>query len=320
MRVPVLLVVLLALAGCGDDAPQPEPGVTKPAPPAPTPAPWRRCRLAGVKQAGGLTLYKGDLLVVCGKNDRAVRAFGVRDLQPGTELEGRSLAQQVTKDAMLMGGEPFALQGYKLEHLWAQKLDFQALAVQSPNFVYLGDRVRRVCYWGALLGDQTGRTDRVLIKGVFIVPGAKRTDTEAGDWRDKGPGLAGFASIGKGRASGDFYAVDRGASGGRLRIHRVNRFATRLGPVRVRHGYKGPLAADALSLHGRSFLLLHGAAPGTLSEASDPLAGETVGLKRLEAAPAPPAGETWTGMCHGPDGTLYLISNGAPAQLAWRAR
>lgn len=299
------LAFLVLLAACGESPVDAGRG-----------AAWQTCTIAGIRAAGGLAVHRGDLLVVSGRDDRDLRAFAIEDLQPGVTVTARVLRRQVNENALLMGGEPFALEGYEIEHLWKQTLDFQALATQPPHFVYLGDRVRRVAYWGTLLGDAQGRTDRVRIMGAFTIPGAKRTDVASGDWRDKGPGLAGFVSVGARRRSEDFYAVDGGSEGGSLRIYKVNRYSSLMGAIRVRHGFSGAPGVAALSLGRSAFLLRHG--ENALASVPEPRGEETVGMKEEAPPPVPPQGHAWTGMCHGPDGTLYLISNGDPARLAWR--
>jgi hypothetical protein len=300
VRASALLALLLLVLGCAGEE-------------ADTGRRWASCSLTGPREASGLAIWRGDLLFVCGGGDRNVYAISIDELAPQVSPRVRTLTVERDDAAPLMGQEEFATHGYQIGHLWKQDPDFQALAVQAPNFVYVGDRARRVAYWGLLTADAAGRADRIRLRGAFIVPGAKRTETSRGDWRDHGPGLSGFATSG-GQRTEDLYAVDRGAPGGSLRIHRLGRYGSVLGAIRVRHGLDGSSDIGALAVRARGFLLAR--ASGSLVQVPYPRRDETVGMTPAALDVPLPAGTVVTGMTRD---ARYLVLAGEPPVLTWRA-
>lgn len=303
IRRQALLAVLVAgLAACGGE---------RTAPPS-----WRHCTIEGVTAAGGLAAYRGDLLVACGGDQRRVFAVSREGLTNGGRVRARALDLEHDDDAFLMGADLLATQGYRLRHLWSLQVDFQGIAVQPPDFVYLADRVRRIVYWGRLGRDAAGRTQRVHLRGCLSAPGAQRTEVGAGDWRDKGPGLAGIAAVAEGGKTEDLYALDRlTGEGGTLRLHRLNRYGSFLGSIEVRPAAGSQPTFGGLERRAGGFVFLHG---DGVSEVDDPRGRAPLTLPPASALPQVPGVSGWTGVALGPGGTLYLVSGGEPAILAWR--
>jgi hypothetical protein len=305
MRTALAALALLLAAACGE---QEE---------ADAPLPWRHCRITGLAGASGLAIFGGDLLAVRGGGSRDVYAIPVGMLRDGGKARARALRLDRDDTAALHGAEAFSAQGYRISHLWPLTVDFQAIAVQPPNFVYLGDRNRRVAYWGRLGLDPRRQTDRLRIEGALVVPGAFREGAEKGDWRDKGPGLSGLTTPGASRKTEDLFAVDEGGPHrAAVVLQKMSRFGMPVGRIARIHPANEDPPVEAISHlpDGSGFLLLHGRRPQSLSRLGDPDASL---LPQREPAPALERG-WWRGMCHGPDGTLYLVSDGDPAVVAWR--
>jgi len=74
-----------------------------------------------------------------------------------------------------------------------------------------------------------------------------------------------------------------------------------------------------MSWHGGRFLTVRGHGRGSIAPFMDPGASREIGLGQSTPAPDIEGAGAWRGMAHGPDGTVYLISDGDPAILAWRS-
>jgi len=306
----LLLLLAVAAGGCGDEAPAPvEPGH------------WRHCVLEGLARAGGLTVYGDDLLAVAGGGDRGVYTVSTRDVAPGATLHARRLPVDVREEAALLGAEPFALQGYTMKHLWPLPVDFQGVAVQAPDVLYVGERSRRVIFWGRLVKDASGRLDRVRFTEVSIAPGADRTGVAAGDWSDHGPGLAGLLALQGRPRMEDLYVLDAAPHGGpALRIYRMDRYGSALGTIPIQHDLGEGVSCNALSWDGSRYVLHYGAGRGRVATVKEPDAMRSGTMTAGAPGPDVEGVDRWTGMTHGADGTIYLVSNGDPAVLAWRSR
>ena len=280
---------------------------------------WRHCRIEGLENASGLALHRDELLAVAGDNDRAVYAFTRSGLTSGGRIHARKLDVHVKEDTHLVGAEKFSEQGYQMKHLWKLPLDFQALATRTPSHVFLGDRNRRIVYWGRLVRDGAGRLSQVQISRLFVAPGATRSDISRGDWRDKGPGLSGLAVVQDGQRSDDLYVVDRGERDGRfLRLRKTDMYGSVLGGTLVERDFEGAPESAALSWWQSQFLLLRAAGAGHLMTVRESSSPEPRKPAQTESGPEVAGAEAWTGMCHAPDGTIYLVSSGSPAIVAWR--
>jgi len=302
-------VLLLGLAACGDEQGGQEAGIA-----------WQHCRVEGLNGAGGLAFFEDSLIAVAGGGDRSVYVFERSALKAGGQAHARVLDVDVVEDAFLMGSEKFALQGYQLKHLWDLSLDFQGVAVQAPHFLYLGDRIRRVIYWGRLFRDASGHLARARLRSLCIAPGARRTAVDEGDWRDKGPGLSGLVAVDGRRRTEDIYVADRGSPDETvLRVRKMDRYGSNLGGLSVLHGLDGQPDVNAISWSKKRFHLTRGAGAGELLEVDEPKSGLGAKVDQRDQGPQVEGVEIWSGMCHAPDGTLFLVSNGTPAVVAWRA-
>jgi len=308
LRALAVFCLLWLLAGCGLESPI-----------ATEPGHWQHCRIEGLKNAGGLAVFGHDLIAVAGGDDREIYVVSSDDLEPGGSVRARTLAVDITPKRPLMGAEPFALQDYEMRHLWAQKVDFQGAAVQAPSFLYVGDRIRRVIYWGRLSRDAAGRLARVKFDGITVAPGATRSKRAAGDWRDHGPGLAGLLALGARQRMEDLYVLERAPTGGpALRIYRMDRYGSPLGTIPIKQDLGAAMVCQALSWDGSRYVLLHGKGRGRIVSFKEPQPMRSVPLGSGVPGPDVEGVEAWTGMTHGEDGTIYLVSSGDPAWIAWR--
>jgi hypothetical protein len=300
-----------ALAGCGEDDPAPAP--------AAGPGHWRHCRVDGLTGASGLTVFGDDLIAVAGAGNRSVYTLPSGDLEHEGRVRARELKVDVRMESQLLGAEPFALQGYSMKHLWPLAVDFQGVAVQPPNFLYVGERIRRVVYWGRLNRNAAGALSSVRFDEVSVAPGGERSKVAEGDWRDHGPGLAGLLALAGRRRMEDLYVLDRAPRGGpALRIHRMDRYGSTLGTIPIKHDFGDALECHALSWDGTRYVIHYGAGRGRLALVKEPDAMRSTKLGAGSPGPDVEGVEAWTGMTHGQDGTVYLISGGDPAIVAWR--
>lgn len=281
---------------------------------------WKHCRIEGLENAGGLAWHRDELIAVAGGGDRALYAFPRTRLVPGGSVRARRLEVHIKEDTHLVGAEKLSEQGYQMKHLWKLPLDFQALTTRTPSQVFLGDRNRRIVYWGRLVRDGAGRLSQVQLSRLFVAPGATRSDISRADWRDKGPGLSGLVAVqGDGGRDG-LYLVDRGEPTGRfLRLRRTDMYGSVLGGILVERTFRGAPELQALSWRQSQPVLQRGYGAGQLITArasSDPAPRKPA---HTEPGPEVEGVSAWTGMCHAPDGTVYLVSGGSPAVVAWRA-
>ena len=308
LRLVLLFLAALGLAGCGDD-PAPE-----------GPAAWQHARIEGLAGATGLTLADDDLVFVVGGDDRELRTVARAALRPGATAKARTLAVTIRPDAPIHGADPLAAERYSLEHLWAVPVDFQAVAFQPPDTLYVGERQRRLVFWGRVRRDAAGVLASVKFSHAAIVPGADRSGRAAGDWRDHGPGLRGLVAVKRGGRAEDLWAVDEGVADGPLVVRRMDRFGSNLQGVRAQHGLEVAPDVRAVSHDGTRLLVLLGSGRGRIVSLREPPAGRLDAVPASEGVPGPAIDGVagWSGMAHAADGTLFLVSGGSPAVVAWR--
>ncbi len=310
-RLLAASIALLLLAGCGDD-------VADPASPEGA-GRWQHCTVQGLASAGGLAVYGDDLIAVAGGDDREVYVIPQEGLTAGEPARARTLAVDISPKRPLMGAEKLALQGYEMQHLWKQKVDFQGAAVQAPDFLYVADRERRVIYWGRLVKDAAGRLARVKFSGLTVAPGADRSKVAEGDWRDYGSGIAGLLALKGRRRMEDLFVLERAPTGGpALRVYRMDRYGSPLGTIPIKTDLGSKMQCNGLSWDGTRYVLHHGAGRGALVSFKEPEPMRSVTLGPGTPGPEVEGVTSWAGMTHAEDGTLYLISAGSPAVLAWR--
>ncbi len=322
-RLPVLLLLLGLFAatatGCGGE-PIDEPT---------QPGRWRYARLDGIEGASGLAAFESSLLISAGANRRVLYTVAIDDLAAGEAQAVRALPLAVDRGAALGGAGPFARQGYRLGDLWDLPVDVQGVAVQAPNFVFLAERNHRVVYAGRLRMGASRHLQGVQIDRVFVVPGADRSGMAAADWRDRGPGLAGLASVVGERSTEDLYAVDRsGASSETFRLQKLDRYGLGLGWFLVHVPRVPSLEVGGILKEAGRYLFVHGGGRGVIQPVVDGSTGQSVWAGRGVPGPdaiaaldlAPDDGEvgSWQGLSRGADGTLYLVSGGPRTILAWR--
>ncbi len=291
---------------------------------AATSASWSHCRVKGLQRASGLAVYGDELLVVAGGGDRNIYAIQRRGLQHGQHVFPRALDVYLHEESKLMGRGEFAARGYEFGDLWKLEVDFQGVAMLRPNRIFLGERNLRVVYWGYIDQDAAGRAGKVRLQHVFTGAGAKRSNVGAGDYRDTGPGLSALLSTSGMQRTEDLYLVERGGEEDEVfGVWRLDEFGMSLGHFQVRvPGVPAP-DVESMSWHDERFLVVRGHDRGALAPFADP--GRRRATTLEPSTPAPEvegAGEggpgIWRGLAHAPDGTVYLISDGDPAILAWR--
>jgi hypothetical protein len=306
-----LLLVSLVASGCGRDAPEPvsRPGL------------WHLATLEGISGASGLAVLD-DVLLFCAEGDRnAVYVLPIADVEKGegASLLVRALPVEVDRESTLGGAGPFARQGYRLGDLWDLPVDWQGIAVQAPNFVFLAERTHRVVYVGRLRMGAGRHLQGVVLERAFVVPGGDRAGAEAADWRDRGPGLAGLASVVGERRTEDLYAADRGgASPGTFRLQKLDRYGLGLGWFQVHVPDATEIGLGALLKEEGRYLFVRGEGRGVIQPCLDGPTGGSVWAGRGVPGPEAPEGGAWTGMERGPEGVLYLVSGGIETRLAWR--
>ena len=315
MHVPPLLRILLLVLvcvplvfGCGDGVEE-SPG-----------AAWHRCELRGARQIGGAAVFGEELLLISGGGDGRLFAVALTDLVPGGTAQAREVPLDITHDAPLSGREEIAWRGTTLGQLQDLGMDFQALAVQEPHFLFVGDAAFRLGLWGRIERGPTGTIRKAKLFSGFVVPGGERPGTASADYRDHGPGLRSFVTRRGTRHTEDLLAISRGETDhpGRIRVDLLDRGGALLQLHRLQG--LGTQAADVEAACWQADRLLvyrdHGS--GSLHPGGDPSVGLTGTLGRGTPAPERPEGATWRGMSSDPDDTLYLVSDGDPAVVAWR--
>ena len=314
----LLLLCLLALSACGDET------GGDPAEPD-----WRYTTVAGVRGASGLTIIDDVLLICSGEGQRAIHALERAALQSGATVPARPLEVLLKDDLEVTGGGLLARRAYTLGDLWKAAVDFQGIAAQEPGRVFIADRAYRVVYRGSLQRAVGGRFERIAIDFAFTVPGARRTSVDAADYRDMGPGLSGLFGV-RGRRMEDLVVAERAhvrasTDDREFRVQLLDAFGAaasgrgEMGFLIGRVPEPGPPEVEGISFDGEDYLVLRGGAQPALA----PLA-RSADLRVLDLGPelSFPAFEgagAWRGIVHAADGTLFMISSGDPAIIAWRA-
>jgi hypothetical protein len=304
-----LLFFVLALPACGDRGDD-QPGLS----------PWQHTKLVGLRDASGVTLHGNDLVLVAGGGDREVYTVVRADLRAGRTTPTRTLAVTINPKAPTMGSEALAHEGYQMSHLWNVPVDFQGVAAQEPNFLYVGERHRRLVFWGRMRRDADGRLASVHLDHVAVAPGANRSAVSKGDWRDHGSGLRGLTAPRGPARQEDLWLVERGTAESPVILRRMGRYGTNLKGIRARHAFESGPDCRAVSWDADRLVVLLGSGRGRFVTLKPPASGELTSVPEIRGVPGPEVdGVTgWTGMAHGSDGTIFLVSGGNPAVLAWR--
>ncbi|MDA1194739.1 MAG: hypothetical protein O2894_06105 [Planctomycetota bacterium] len=284
------------------------------------PALWRQGRLTGLANPTGVTLAGDDLVLVCGGDDRDIYTVPRADLRAGGSVAVRKLAVTIRGEAPVSGSEPFAAQGYTLQHLWAVPVDFQAVAFQAPDILYVGERHRRLVLWGRLRRDAAGRPASVNFDHVALAPGARRTGADAGDWRDRGPGLRGLVSVRLTARMEDLWVVDEGAADEPIAVRRMDRYGSNLQGLRARHGFTVGPDVRAISWDQDRLVILMGSGRGRFITLTPPAPGKLESVPEAIGVPGPDIEgvDGWQGMAHAGDGTAFLVGGGATPVVVWR--
>lgn len=314
----LLLLCFLTLSACGDDT---GGGPSEPA--------WQYATVTGVRGASGLTIVDGALLVCCGEGQRTIHALERAALQPGATVPARPLEVLLNDDLEVTGSGLLARRAYTLGDLWNAAVDFQGIAAQEPGRVFIADRAYRVVYRGSLQRAVGGRFKRIAIDFAFTVPGARRTSVDAADYRDMGPGLAGLFGV-RSRRMEDLVVAERAhvrasTDDREFRVQLLDAFGAaasgrgEMGFLIGRVPEPGPPEVEGISFDGEGYLVLRGGARPSLA----PLArsGDLRVLDLGAALPFPAfeGAGTWRGIVHAADGTLFMVTSGDPAIIAWRA-
>jgi len=282
---------------------------------------WRHAYVEGVSNATGLAALEGHLLVAVG-GERVVYdvPFDPATAEHEGTLRARAVPLVVERDSILRGGDELAAQGYRLGDLWDVGTDFQGVAAQVPDFVFLGDRVHRVVYAGRFLQTPEREWRALRLDRAFVVPGADRSASGASDWRDHGTGLAGLAAVQGMRLTEDLYAVERGeAESGTFKIHAMDRFGLVLGTFTVDVGTPGVDPDVGAFLRAeRRFLFIRGEGRGVIQPVRKGRWHERVPAGRGAPGPEVEGAGRWSGMTRLVDGTIVLVSGGGAAYVAWR--
>jgi hypothetical protein len=302
------LVSAMWLAGCGEtpDA-------------APASGTWRQGVVTGLAGASDLAVLGDTLLAVCGGGDRHVYAISADTLRTTGTAVAQSLALRIPEVAPLDGSDELVRHGYRVGHVWRPAVDLQAVGAQPPDRVFVGDRARRVVFWGPLLRGPDGTIAHVGVQRAFVPPGADRSRIDEGDWRDQGPGMAGLLGGGAPTRTEDVYVLDRGVDPqGRFLVWKVDRFGARLGEISLEAEGEAAESAQDLAWTADRFYLLHGGRGQFITPFALPALGRTAALVGTLPAPRIEGAARWTGIAADAAGRLYLLSDGDPAVVAWR--
>lgn len=312
----VCLLPLVLSAGCGGDGDEGDHDLAGP-------GHWLHARIEGVSGATGIAALEGHLLLTAG-SERAVFdvPFEAAEVPDGATLKARRVPFVVDEGSIVRGGEPFAAQGYRLGDLWSQPVDFQGIAAQAPGFVFVADRCYRVAYAGRLQQSPDGEWRAVRIDRLFVLPGADRARSDAADWRDQGPGIAGLAAVLNSPRTEDLYAIERSAMPeGTFHIHALDRFGLVLGTFRVDLGGEGLVSEIGGFLRSdRRFLIVRGSGRGLLHGVRRGRWKSTVRAGRGVPGPEVAGAGAWSGMARGLDDSVVLVSGGETPYIAWRTR
>ncbi|MHC5009330.1 MAG: hypothetical protein ACYTG6_00090 [Planctomycetota bacterium] len=303
-RFATSLLLAALLAACGGEEPDGE---------AVSGGQWRHATLTAVAAPAGVAALEDRLLIVGGADDRRVHVVDRQALAPGTQVASQALPIEVDREAYVGGGDRFATRGYQLGDLWDEPVDFQGVAFQAPNRIFLADRRYRVVYAGRLMEGETGAWRGVRLEHVYSLRGAKRGPT----WLDERAGIAGLCAVRGERLTEDLFAVEReGEEPGTFRVYRLDRLGGALGSITVEMEGVGSPGIEGLAREAGGFVILRGV--GALV----PVPSERW-TRRVQAGDETPAPELggegrWTGIARGPAGTMFLVGAGEASVVAWR--
>ncbi len=321
----LLGVLALALTACGDDsAPTEEADVH-----------WSHCTLPGIKNASGLAVL-GDALFVCaGNNDRSIYLVPMERLRQDARVVAQKLKMDIDRDEHLSGRELLTQRGYTLGNLWDADVDFQAIATQQPNLLFVADSRFRVVYWGKFAREIGGAIGTWQVRHAFEVPGAKRKNIDVADYRDTGPGISGLFGVSGQARTEDLYLTERARPGGedvssQFRVLVLDRYGSLAGggdlgffTVDVGEGAIPEVEALAFDGPNKRLLCARGTGRGMIAPFRSPGSMRAAKLGKGVPGPdieGPDIGDIgrWRGLSVGSDGSWYLVSDGDPAVLAWR--
>lgn len=291
---------------------------------------WHHARIEGVAGASGLAVLGDTLFVVQSGGKRALHAIDRAELEPDGTVTPRLVRVEVRSEQRVHGlDDLLAARGYEVDKLWEAGIDLQGLAAQRPGRLFIADRSFRVVFRAVLQRGVGGDWSRALVEGAFTVPGAKRLSADRADYRDMTPGLSGLDST-RGRRIDDLVVLERSryvendSVPDTFRMLRLDAFGapvTRrgLGAYMVgRVPDEAPVEAEAIVHEADRYLVLRSSGRGSLAPLSPDAAPRTLELGQPTPAPAIDGAGAWRGMARAEDGTLFLLSDGSPAVLAWR--
>lgn len=309
------MLVSLVAGGCGED------GSGGSATPTPTAGHWRTAVIEGAANICGMAFVSGELLLVPGQGERSLFAVPTTELRADGAVRARPLSIEVRKETRLMGNEPPGDRDYDLGTFWDLEVDFQGLAFQPPEWLFLGDRSHRIVYIARIRRNAAGELARAIVDRAFVARGATRARLDQGDFRDTGPGLASLLTMPRERRSDDLFLIPRGPADGQagIRVELLDRLGVSMSSFEVRDADAFGADVEAGSWHAGRFVTFRNSKQGVLMTFQEP------GMRKRSAPfgrglPGPPVfeGEVYRGMAHGADGTLYLVTDGSPAHIAWR--
>ena len=310
-----MVCALLVFPGCGDDRGKDAAGT-------PTPAPvWGTVSIQGLDHPSDFSIDGTDLIAVRANDDRRLYVVDIRALSAGGTRKAVPLDLTVQKVSMIQGADDFARAGYRIEHVWSVPVAFTGIALREGR-LYLAERHHRLIYWGHVARGPGGSITHAGVEFAFSLRGGERAGAVASDWRDQGPGLRTLTPLIKARRSEDLYALDRsGGSDDTMGLRKLDRVGGQIGAT-LRFTSASGTRPDARGVVWQPaqdrFLALVGPGRGALVPFQD-ASFRTVRLGAGVPTPTVEGVAQWIAIAQDAQGTLYLLSDGAPAVLAWRA-
>ncbi|MDJ0975843.1 MAG: hypothetical protein QNJ98_15390 [Planctomycetota bacterium] len=323
-RASLLFVICLLplLGACGDDPPTADPDDGQ--------VVWSHCTLVGVRGASGAAVLGDELFVCQGGKARALYAVKLDQLVSGARVAPRAIKLSVDGDEQVMGRELLAQRGYTLGGLWEADLDFQAVAVQQPDVLFLADARFRVVFWGKLAREIGGAFGRLELRHAFEVPGAQRANVDLADYSDTGPGIAGLFGVSGRARTEDLYLAERARPGGeevrsQFRVLSLDRYGSLAGgkdlgfySFDVGEGALPEVEGLAFDTPNARMLCIRGTGRGVIAPLRNPGSMRTGKVSQGVPGPEIDGVGRWRGLTVGADGTWVLVGDGDPAVVAWR--
>lgn len=283
---------------------------------------WSSVRIQGVETLSDFAILGDELFAVREDNDRALYHVDLHKLQHRGEVQARKLELLVHQTSQIGGSDAFAHQGYQIKHVWPLPVAFVGIAVRPPNRVYLAERHHRLIYWGELIRGADRRLSGARLDFVYSLRGGDRSKAPQSDWRDHGPGLGTMSALHSDQRVEDLYVIDHdGSTPETVGLRRLDRTAGQLGmtvPITDAKGARPDLRGLVWEPQAQRNLALVGGGRGALIPFKDSNL-RTVHLGIGTPGPKIDGVSGWTAMALGDDGTLFVLSEGTPPILAWRA-